>query len=200
MHAVNITRRGLIEHVSLSMLRYGGWIILASASVIVVDMFSRRYYGFSLDADELGAYALAIGATWAYANTLEARAHIRIDTLYFRFPTRLRPYLDCIALLAMALFFGLLTYRAMELTYFSFTYGSRSPTPLRVPLWIPQGLWCLGLIQLMLVIVSLLLKLIKALARQDMHTAGRIAGLATIDDELAQELDDLGRRSQGQKP
>ena len=189
MQAVNITRRGLIEHVSLSMLRYGGWIILASASVIVVDMFSRRYFGFSLDADELGAYA----------NTLEARAHIRIDTLYFRFPTRLRPYLDCIALLAMALFFGLLTYRAMELTYFSFTYDSRSPTPLRVPLWIPQGLWCLGLIQLMLVIVSLLLKLIRALARQDMHTAGRIAGLATIDDELAQELDDLGRRSQDKK-
>jgi len=190
----------LIEHVSLSMLRFGGWIILASAAVIVADMFSRRYFGFSLDADELGAYALAIGATWAYANTLEARAHIRIDTLYFRFPTGLRPYLDCIALLAMALFFGLLTYRAMELTYFSFTYGSHSPTPLRVPLWIPQGLWCLGLIQLMLVIVSLLFKLVGALARQDMHTAGRIAGLATIDDELAQELDDLGRRSQGKKP
>lgn len=191
--------RGLIQRVSLSMLRCGGWVILASAAIIVADMFSRRFFNFSLDADELGAYALAIGATWAFAHTLEVRAHIRIDTLYFRFPVSVRPYLDCIALVAMAVFCGLLTYRAMELSYYSVAYGSRSMTPLAVPLWVPQGLWCLGLIQLLVVILSLLARVLAALARKDPRAVGRIAGIASVDAELGHEIEEVRRRAAAQK-
>ncbi len=66
----------------------GGLCLLASASLIVLDLSLRKLMGWSLGgADEIAGYVLAIVSAWAFPITLLRRSHIRVDVLYSHAPS-----------------------------------------------------------------------------------------------------------------
>lgn len=187
---------GGLARVARWMTDIGGLLVALAAAVICAEIVLRRVFNTTMvGVDEIGGYALAIGSAWSFAHALIHKAHVRIDTLYFRLPRRLRPYLDLCSLTVLLWLVALLTYRAAEMAYFSGQYGSRSMTPIATPLVVPQALWAVGLGFFLLVIVVLLARALAALLRGDGAAVSRLAGPATIEEELEDELGDVARRA-----
>ena len=81
-----------------------GLVFLALAAGVAIETISRKVLNKSLQGiDELGGYALAVGASLAFAVALAARAHIRIDVVHDRLPKALRVGLNLLATPLLAL-------------------------------------------------------------------------------------------------
>ena len=94
---------------------------------------------------ELTGYALAFGISWALAHALTARAHIRIDVLINHLPDRLRYAMHLLSLAALAVFIGFIAKGAYDLVDEFLLFRATDISLLRTPLWIPQGLWAIGI-------------------------------------------------------
>ncbi|MDZ7809955.1 MAG: TRAP transporter small permease subunit [Arhodomonas sp.] len=133
--------------------------------MVALEIASRGLFGRTMGAStELSGYVLAISASWAFAYSLLEKAHIRIDVVYVLMPRPARALMDLLALTALALFCLFVVGAAGEVAMKSFIGGSDANTPLRTPLWIPQGLWAAGLAWFSLVVAALLLRVLVALA------------------------------------
>ena len=119
------------------------------------------------------------------------RAHIRIDALYTRLPTRLCAALDIVALTTLTGFVLAVTWFGFGVLESSFEYGSRSNTSLQVRLWIPQALWLGGFVLFCLTALLLLAHAVTALVRGDTSAIGRLAGIRTLREEVPDEVDAL---------
>ena len=123
-----------------------GWALLAICFATLYDIVARRMFGHSVQGvTELGAYLLAIVSAFGFSSALLQKAHSRVDFLFPRMP----PFLIALLNLAAAvLLFGLAAislWQGWHVLDESLLFDSRASTPLQTPMWIPQGLWFIGL-------------------------------------------------------
>jgi TRAP-type C4-dicarboxylate transport system permease small subunit len=167
----------------------GGAMLLAAAVLVTIDVLGRKTGLVQVGgSDELAAYAFAIGTAWAFSFVLLQRGNVRIDALYQLLPFWARSLLDVVSLAALAVFVGFLVWRAAVLVETTIELGARSVTPMRTPLIVPQGLWLIGLVVFLLVILLTLVRTVVALARRDFLAVQRAAGAAGVQDEAEDEL------------
>lgn len=177
-------------------LWFGGALVLLAAVLIGIDVLMRKFLARSIGgADELAGYSLAIGTAWGLAAALIDRAHIRIDSLYILFPTRLRLLLDVVALVLFVGFFGLIAWHGLGVVSQSWTSGSRSQSALETPTVIPQLLWMLGLASFVIVGVLLLLHALALARRGDTQAMARAIGTRSAEEEVEDEIRDLKERA-----
>ena len=166
-----------------------GAALIAISLVIGGDVIARKLFNVSLaGTDEIGGYVLAATSTWAFAYTLLRRGHIRIDSLARLLPLRLRSVFDILGLVVLGAFMTLMTLRSVDVFLLSVQFNAKSMTPLKTPLWIPQGLWVIGLIFFVIVIVLLIARSLQALLGGDLQTVSRLIGTRTLDEEVAAEI------------
>lgn len=166
----------------------GGSMMIFAAFMVTIDVILRKTIGFTFGgADEISGYLFAIATAWAFPFTLLHRANVRIDALYTHLPARLQAFLDLFGTSLLALFIGLLSWRAGVLTLDSFSYGARSITPLQTPLFIPQALWLIGLILFFATLILVIITCIAALARGDLETVHKRAGALSVKEEIEGE-------------
>lgn len=178
----------LADRVSVWATWGAGALMLAAAFLVAIEVLLRKFFLLSLGgADELSGYAFAIGTAWALSFTLLRRAHVRVDALYGRLSERLRALLDVAGLAALAWFAFLLAWHAGVLWQTSWDFAARATTPLQTPLWIPQGLWMLGLALFVLVTCALLLRTALALLADDIAGVRIRAGARTVEEDAADE-------------
>lgn len=177
---------------------FGGALIFLGAVVVSVDVLLRKLFAVTLGgADELSGYALAIGSAWAFAFALLKRANVRVDALYQRFPTRLAGLFDILALLALASFVGVVTWFGFDVAWTSLSRGALSNTQLKTPLWLPQGLWFIGMAFFFATIVLLIARAAQAwLARDDDWLRAHV-GARSIEEDAADEAGYAGEISAG---
>lgn len=167
----------------------GGAMMLAAAAVISVEVLLRKLFLISLGgADEMASYALAISTVWALSFALLQRAHIRVDALYVLLPKHLCAVLDIAALVAILVFASALAWYASDVFLTSWGFSATANTPLGTPLWIPQGLWALGLWMFVVTILFLLLRTAVALLSGRHVEVARIAGTKSVEEELGEEI------------
>jgi len=157
------TRRGLSEpvrpegplnraHAGLSaaarfMARVGGASLLAMAFVIVFEVFARKFFGFTITGiDETAGFVYACAMAWGFAFALFERAHIRVDLVHSQLPRGIQHILDATGLALMLGLAIFLCYRAYLLLEKSLSLKAVSPSPLQTPMWLPQGVWFVGLV------------------------------------------------------
>lgn len=178
----------LADRVGLRAVWIGGALLLASASLVSIDVTIRKLFGLSVGgADEISGYAFAIGVAWAFPFALLRRANVRIDALYQHMPARVAAILDLVALIALAVFVTVLTRYAWEVVAGSWNLGALSNSQLKMPLWIPQGLWFLGLALFFATTAVLTLRTALALLAGDLATVRALAGARSIQEEAADE-------------
>lgn len=183
------------ERICLAAVWVGGLMIVMTAGLITVEVLLRKIAGISTGgADELSGYALAIGSSWSMGFALLRRAHVRVDALYARFTGTPRAWLDCLAILSMTGFALVLTWFCAGVLVESITLDARSTTTLSIPLWIPQGLWLVGLVIFSAISLILSFHTIRLLIAGDSDSVRRLVGSRTADEELA---DELGRPAAG---
>ena len=167
---------------------FAGALMLAAAFLVSVDVFLRKFLLISVGgSDELSGYAFAIGTAWALSFTLLQRANVRVDALYIYLPKLLRALLDMVAMLALGLFVGLLTWQAWLVVDTSLAFSSLATTPLQTPLWIPQSLWLAGLGLFAFTWTPLFLRAAAALFGGDLASVSSLVGARSMEEEAASE-------------
>jgi TRAP-type mannitol/chloroaromatic compound transport system permease small subunit len=178
----------LADRVALRAVWIGGALLLAAAILVSVDVTIRKLFRLSVGgADELSGYAFAIGIAWAFPFALLRRANVRIDALYQHMPARVAATLDLLALVALGVFVSVLARYGWEVLAASWKLDALSNSQLKVPLWIPQGLWFTGLALFFVTTLVLTLRTALALLSGDLATVRKLAGARSIQEEAADE-------------
>lgn len=181
---------GVARAVSRAGVWLSGALMVGAAGLIGVDVVLRKLFDMSVGgADEVSGYVLAIGSAWAFGYCLLDRAHIRIDSVYVWLPARVQAVLDVAAVLVFTGFMALVTWHAWGVLAQSWSVSARSISPLATPLVIPQALWLVGLLSVLVVGVVLLVRAVPALAQGRRAEVGRLVGYRTVGEELEAELE-----------
>lgn len=167
----------------------GGTLIILSALLVTLEVILRKLFNISLGgADEISGYAFGIATSLALAYALFERAHIRVDALYNLFPFPLKIAASLIGLLLLVGFGAVITAMGWNLVADTLTYGSRSITPLRMPLALPQIPWIFGWVFFVLCGVLLLIAAVQALLTGHADRTDRLIGMKSIDEQIEEEM------------
>lgn len=162
------------------------YVLLAASLLVCAEVFMRKVFSLSLGgADELSGYALAISTSIGCTLAFFDRSHIRIDVVYRLLPHRVRSALDLVAALSLFVVAALLViYGGMEF-WESFRFNALANTPLRTPLWIPQGLWLAGFVLLLIGTATGFVEgLLRFLRDDDQGVAALLGVRDTIESEI----------------
>lgn len=136
----------LLGRVGRATGEVAGWLYLIGAVFVAVNVFTRRFLGFSSPGVvEITGYLLAVGISFGLAETLTTGGHIRVDVLVRNLPLRVRVYMHTLALAFLAAFGTLLVIRSMDVVATSWRLSAKDTTDLETPLVLPQTIWLLGL-------------------------------------------------------
>lgn len=183
--------------VSTGLALAGGVAIVLSVAIIAAEIVLRNALRISIGGvDELGGYALAVGTALSFAYALMERAHVRVDTLYMYGSARTRVLLDVLAMAGVAAVALTLAINSTSVWTFAVSFGAKSMTPLQTPMWIPQGLWLLGLWWFAATSVCLLAMIVILALRGDAAGVKRIAGIGSVNEDLAGEIADMEKRGE----
>ena len=175
----------IIENISKYSVWGGGILLFATSFFIALEVFLRKLFSISMGGTvEISGYVLAISCSWAFSFALFRKAHIRVDTLYVRFPKLLRYFFVFFSLALFLIYMSILSYYAFISLKMSIARKSVANTPLQTPLWIPQSIWLLGLIIFTFTIFLLLLGTIYYLAEKDELSAQKISSAMLIKKEI----------------
>ena len=188
----------LVERISQVAAILGGLAIIGVAIVVCAEVLLRSVFSFGLSAaTELSSYVLAVTSAWAFSYALLRRVHVRVDALIRLFPQSVIAWLDLLALLALCWLASMMLWYGASVFSFSFVKGSTAMTPLQTPLWIPQGLWLLGLGLFFITSVTLIVVVGRCLIKGDVAQVNRLVGSFTVEEEASDEIKDAQRRKAG---
>ena len=166
----------------------GGTLIILSALTVTFDVVTRKLFDYSIGgADELSGYAFAIATTFGLAFALFERAHIRVDALHNLFPAPVKILADFVGIILLAGFAGVVCAMAWDLVADTLQYNSKSITPMRTPLAIPQIPWLGGWLFFCFSAVLVIVAALWALINRDMATVNQLIGAKTIDEQIEDE-------------
>lgn len=165
-----------------------GALIIASVLLISFDVVARKFWDFNTGgADELSSFAFAISTSWALAFAMLQRANVRVDVLYQMLPVKIAAFLDWLSIVAMGVFMVFLTWYAKDVFAASWIQNSTANSIMATPLWIPQGMWLLGLIWMCIVVVLMLARSSYLLATGDLETLQALCGVRSAQEEADEE-------------
>ncbi|MBI5898807.1 MAG: TRAP transporter small permease [Rhodocyclales bacterium] len=186
------------QRLSLWTIRGGGALMFLAALLISADVLLRKLASVTLGgADELAGYAMAIACAWSFSYVLLNRGNVRVDALYQHLPRPATIALDLLAVLALGVLAAVFAWYGHEVVNTSWSLASRSNSALKVPLWIPQGLWWLGLLQFLLTAAILLWRALALLAGGHGNELKALLGARSIEEDAAAEADHA-RRHEGE--
>jgi TRAP-type C4-dicarboxylate transport system permease small subunit len=173
---------------SLWMTWVGGSLIILSALVVTIEVFLRKLFNISLGgADELSGYAFGIATAFSLAYALFERAHIRVDAFFNVMPRSLRPVVNFFGLILLLGFGLVVVVMVWDMVADTLKYGSRSITPMRVPLALPQIPWLLGWMFFVFSGVLLGAVALKRLIAGDHAGSNELIGIKTVDEQIEDE-------------
>lgn len=173
-----------------------GLIFVALSLVVAVETSLRKLFNVSLQgADELGGYALAVGATIAFSLALLGRTHIRVDVFHERLPKGVQVFLNWLSAMSLAAFAALMAYLAWFVIQDSQSYKSVAQTPWATPLVYPQSAWLVGLILFGVLAVGIALVATWQLVTGRADALNAMLHPRSTREELKEELEDLQERS-----
>ncbi|MEM7258938.1 MAG: TRAP transporter small permease, partial [Pseudomonadota bacterium] len=158
------------------------------AFLVTGEVIARQWFNVSLaGADELSGYAFAVATSLGFAFALFERAHIRVDALIVLLPRAMRLVLNFVGLLLLIGFAAIVTWQGWDLLSDTLKHGSRSITPLRTPLAIPQIPWLFGWVFFIFCGVSLFIAALLAVWQRDASKAEAMIGVKTLDEQIEDE-------------
>lgn len=178
----------VLHRLSRLLVWVGGILILFSAVLVTVEVLLRKFVNYSIGgADEISGYAFAVATALGFAYALFERAHIRVDALLVILPRSVRIALSFLGLGLLIGFAAIVCWQAWALVADTLHHGSRSITPLRTPLAIPQIPWLLGWLFFVICGTVLLVAALWTLLRGDPAETERMIGVKTRDEQIEDE-------------
>lgn len=181
-----------VESLSIWAARTCGFLLLASTVAICVEVLVRGALGRSVfTTDELSGYTLAVTTSWGLSLALLRLSHVRIDLLRAAVPAPLASLLDFLSSIVVTCFGAFLAWYATAMAVAAFSRGFVSNSPLETPMFIPQGIWALGLWIFVLCGTVVSLSVLRRIISRDWDGVAAIAGVQRADDEARTQVCEL---------
>jgi len=181
-----------LETMSRWMAWVAGGALVLTACLVTGEVLLRKLFSISLNvATEYSAYVLGLCAAWGFAFALFANAHVRVDAAVQLLPRKLAAFADVAALLSLIAFAAMLSFYGFNTLSESWRMAARAPTPIGTPLWIPQGLWVLGLVFFLLCSAVLLLRAVRLLLQGRFEESRKLIGTGGVAEEGIAEVADI---------
>jgi TRAP-type C4-dicarboxylate transport system permease small subunit len=139
-----------------------------------------------VESFEISGYALAACIGLGLAFTVTSKANIRVDILLGALPGKVRVVCDIIASLALALIAVALAWFAWGTLAQSWALNAKSVSLLQVPMVIPQGIWCVGLVWFACMAVLIPIQAIARLIARDRAGFDALIGSLRVTEEIEQ--------------
>lgn len=166
----------------------GGTLLIGSALLVTAEVLLRKFANVSLGgADEISGYAFAVATSLAFSYALYERAHIRVDAAYNMMPRGMQFLADLLGLALLTGFAAVVAWMGWQLLADTLQHGSRSITPLRTPLAIPQIPWLIGWVLFVVIGVLMFVAAIARWMRGDRDGASRLIGMKTVSEQIEDE-------------
>lgn len=140
-------------------------IVFGQVMLNIVDYLAKMMLGRSIGLlipsyTSLSGYGLAFATFLSLGLGLRKAVHIRVTLLESRLPSSVRRLtLTMISLIGVVI--GVLfTYSLASLAYQSYSWGDRGTGLLKVPLWIPQSVLCIGMAVFLIAALDTLIEVI----------------------------------------
>jgi TRAP-type C4-dicarboxylate transport system permease small subunit len=173
---------------SLWLTWLGGSLIVMSAFLVTLEVFLRKVFNFSIGgADEISGYAFGVATALALSHALFERAHIRVDALLGAFPKALHGIINLFGMLMLIGFAFVVVYNVWSMVGDSLSNGSRSITPMRVPLALPQIPWLIGWVFFVFSGLLIGLVAIKRMMAGDVAGTQDLIGVKSLDEQIQDE-------------
>ena len=173
---------------SLWLTWLGGTLIVLSALLVTLEVFLRKLFNISLGgADEISGYAFGVATAFALSYALFERTHIRVDALMNTFPKALHPIINFFGLLMLVGFAGVFVMNVWSMVADTLQNGSRSITPMRVPLAWPQIPWLFGWIFFVFSGLLIGLAALQRYTRGDEAGVQELIGMKSLDEQIEDE-------------
>jgi len=197
LRAASVLRKG-IDCISRLMAYAAGWTFVACALFICGDIIGRSFFGISSASTvEMSGYMLACGISWALANTLAERAHVRVDVLVNHAPETLQAFLHVFALVLLFFFSIFIAWAGLSLVEESLLFSAHDSSAFYTPLAIPQSIWLIGLAALAVMSGALLIEAILLVATGRLAEVVELLHARTINDEAEEALDAVSALGKG---
>lgn len=176
------------RRLSLWLTWIGGTLIVLSAFLVTLEVILRKLFNVSLGgADEISGYAFGVATAFAFSFALFERAHIRVDALMGVIPRVLHPLVNLFGLALLIGFAAVVSTMVWSMVADTLANGSRSITPMRVPLAIPQIPWLIGWMLFVAAGVLIGLAAIRRLIAGDQAGVQELIGVKSIDEQIEDE-------------
>ena len=173
---------------SLWLTWLGGSLIVMSAFLVTAEVFLRRVFNFSIGgADEISGYAFGVATALALSYALFERTHIRVDALLGNFPKALHSIINLFGMVMLIGFAFVVVYNVWSMVADTLQNGSRSITPMRVPLALPQIPWLLGWVFFLFSGALICLVAIKRMMAGDAAGTQDLLGVKSLDEKIQDE-------------
>ncbi|MEO0498017.1 MAG: TRAP transporter small permease [Pseudomonadota bacterium] len=165
-----------------------GMLIVGSALLVTLEVLLRKLFNISLGgADEISGYAFGVATALSLSFALFERAHIRVDALVGKFPNMLRIPVNMFGLILLVSFAGVVVTMIWSMVMDTLEFSSRSITPLRVPLAIPQIPWMLGWMFFVFSGCLIGLVAVQRWWRRDESGVQDLIGVKSLDEQIEDE-------------
>lgn len=134
-------------------IKWGGraaaLLILLSFGLMIFAIFQRYFLNTPLKwGDEMQGYLLVAIVMCGAAEALRRGDHVAIDVVADSCGNQAKRVFALIGHLAVIIFALVFGISAVDVTHFSYDFGSYSPGYLEAPMWIPQSAMIFGSIML----------------------------------------------------
>jgi TRAP-type C4-dicarboxylate transport system permease small subunit len=184
-----------LHAISVFLVDMAGWALICLSLLIAFEVVARKFFAFSTQgADEIGGYVLAISSAAAFSYGVHTKAHIRIDVVLRHLPVKWRATFNVVAYATLTLFAVTLAWQASRVVLQSWQFSALAPTPLAIPLILPQGIWGLGILLFAVVCVVTTIRAVSGLLRGHWERVAREFSPTDVRDDVAEEIAAARRR------
>lgn len=139
-----------VEAVNYRVGRIAMYGIFVMAGILLWSSVSKTFFLPSLWTLEMAQFAMVAYYILGGPYSIQLNANVRMDLLYANWSVRKKAAFDCITVMMLLFYLGVMLYGAIDSTAYAFQYGERNPTAWRPVLWPIKTLMCVGFFLMLL--------------------------------------------------
>ena len=141
----------IINNLSGGCFRISMWGTFVMMLLIIVDITLRAAFNTStLIAEEISGYLFVFVVYFGLAETLKKGRHVKVELITERIPHKVKMWLNPILAILALSSLGVVFWRTILMVCRSYSWGTRIPGPLDVPVYLPQSILVIGLFLLIM--------------------------------------------------
>jgi TRAP-type mannitol/chloroaromatic compound transport system permease small subunit len=135
------------------------YLAILLLGILLYAAFSKAAFAISpIWTVEMAQFTLTAYYMLGGAYSFQNEAHVRMDLVYSNWSAKTRALVDCLTVLGLLVYLGVLLFGAAESTYYVFETGQRRPSAWQPYLWPIRLIMTIGIAMMALQALSALCK------------------------------------------